>query len=218
MFEIAYRKFMQEQLRNASGMRLEMLKKHGAGEKKLLEVLWSVFKSFDGFVLEYEIVTSTGVRNFIDVYYVPLRIAFEAEGFVVHAEKITRDRFDAERNKIRSIGIAGLTYFPFSWDEMDKKPDTCRRAIYELLGRRSSGTTAQYKDLTPHEREVLRFGLSLDSGIDIANVREALRCSGGLARKILKQLVDKQLLRPTKPGAKRVHRYVIDQDAHQLLR
>lgn len=218
MFEVEYQKFMQEQLREAGGTRLEMLKKHGAGERKLLELLWSVFKSFDGFVLEYEMVTSTGVRNFIDVYYVPLRIAFEAEGFVVHAEKITRDRFDSERNKIRSIGIAGLTYFPFSWDDMDKKPDTCRRTIYELLGRRSSGTTAQYKELTPHEREVLRIGLSMESEIGIANVRETLRCSGGLARKVLKQLVDKHLLHPAKPDAKRVHRYALDDDAYKMLR
>ncbi|MBO9598384.1 MAG: hypothetical protein J7559_11285 [Cohnella sp.] len=218
MFEVEYQKFLQEQIRSASGIRQEMLKKHGAGERKLLELLWSVFRSFDGFVLEYEIVTSTGVRNFIDVFYLPLRIAFEAEGFVVHAEKVTRDRFDSERNKIRSIGTAGLTYFPFSWDEMDKKPETCRRAIYEILGRRSSGATPQYKELSPNEREVLRLGLREDSGFDIADVRGTLRCSGGLARKVLKQLVDKHLLHPAKPDAKRVHRYVLDDDAHKMLR
>ncbi|WP_027084947.1 MarR family transcriptional regulator [Cohnella panacarvi] len=218
MFEVEYQKFLQEQIRNASGMRLEMIKKHGVGEKKLLELLWSVFRSFDGFVLEYEIVTSTGVRNFIDVYYLPLRIAFEAEGFVVHAEKITRDRFDSERNKIRSIGTAGLTYYPFSWDEMDKKPEACRRAIYELLGHRSSGTSKQYKELSPNEREVIRFCLRVDSRIDVADVRDMLGCSSGLARKVLKELVDKQLLRPAKPEARRQHRYLLDQDAHKLLR
>lgn len=35
-FEEEYTGFMQQQLRGANGMRLEMLKKHGAGEKSCL--------------------------------------------------------------------------------------------------------------------------------------------------------------------------------------
>lgn len=39
MFQLAYEKFLGEQRRRASGMRLEQIKKHGAGEKKLLETV-----------------------------------------------------------------------------------------------------------------------------------------------------------------------------------
>lgn len=88
-----------------------------------------MFRSFDGVILEYEIVTNTGVRNYIDAYYEPLHIAFEAEGYVVHAEKVTRDRFDSERNKVRSIATKRFIYFPFTWDDMDKRPEMCRKSI-----------------------------------------------------------------------------------------
>ncbi|KIL34830.1 hypothetical protein SD71_17625 [Cohnella kolymensis] len=70
-------------------MRLEQIKKHAAGEKKLLEtVVWPVFKSFDGFILEHEILSLTGVKIYIDAVFEPLGFA-EADGFVVHAENIT---------------------------------------------------------------------------------------------------------------------------------
>lgn len=218
MFEQEYEKFVSDQSRHANGMRSELLKKHGAGERKLLELLWAVFRSFEGLELEYEIVTSTGVRNYIDVFYKPLRIAFEAEGFVVHAEKITRDRFDGERNKARSLAIAGITYFPFTWDDMDKRPDTCRRALFELLGQRTVGTDFEYTKLSPSEREIVRMGMRHPLGINIANVRDCLGCSIGHARKVFKSLTAKRLLRPENPDAKRRHRYVLEDDAYRRLR
>ncbi|MFC5531757.1 hypothetical protein [Cohnella yongneupensis] len=218
MFELAYGKFLKEQQRSSSGMRLEMLKKHGPGERKLLELLWSVFKSFEGIELEYEVVTSTGVRNYIDAFYKPLRIAFEAEGFVVHAEKITRDRFDSEKNKVRSVGIAGYLYFPFSWDEMDKRPELCKRSIYEVLGQRSTGVETEYLHLAPYEREIIRLGLRLTEGFRISDIRECLQCSAGLASKLVKSLHHKRILRPANPEARRHHRYLLEDDAHKHLR
>jgi hypothetical protein len=70
------------QRQSAKGIRLEQLQKDLVGEKKLLKkVLWPVLKSFDGIILEYELVSTTGVRIFIDVFYEPLGIAFESEGY-----------------------------------------------------------------------------------------------------------------------------------------
>ncbi len=217
-FEEEYAKFLASQMRQASGMRLEMLKKHGAGEKKLLEILFSIFKSFDNFILEYEIVTSTGVRNYIDAFYVPLGIAFEAEGFVVHAEKITRDRFDSERNKVRSAAIKRYIYFPFTWDDMDKRPDLCRRAVYELLGQYAMDGGSNDSELTIYEREIIRRGLQHKDTLSFSNMCVILNSSARFTRSVIQRMVEKRILRPTKPGAKRVHRYVLDQDAHKLLR
>lgn len=82
MFATAYAKLMDEQRRHAAGMRLEQLKKHSAGEKKLLEtVVWPVLKSFEGVILEHEIISLTGVKIYIDAFYEPLGFAFESDGF-----------------------------------------------------------------------------------------------------------------------------------------
>lgn len=49
IFEVEFEKFLDEQRNAAVGRRLEMLQKDLVGEKKMFkEVLWPVFKSFDG--------------------------------------------------------------------------------------------------------------------------------------------------------------------------
>lgn len=198
-------------------MRLEILKKHGAGEKKGLEILWSIFKSFDNFILEYEILTSTGVRNYIDALYVPLGIAFEAEGFVAHAERTTRDRFDSERNKVRSTAIKRLIYFPFSWDDMDKRPDLCRRAVYEMLGQYALDGGSNDSELTIYEREIIRRGLQDKDCLTFSNMCVFLNSSARFTRTVIQGMVDKRILFPVKPDAKRIHRYKLDDLAHKML-
>ncbi|WP_156926720.1 hypothetical protein [Cohnella panacarvi] len=86
-------KYIEEQRASARGQRKELLERDLTGTKKLLEHLWTVLVSFEGITLEYEFVGANGERNYIDVYYEPLAIGFECEGFVPHAETITRRRF-----------------------------------------------------------------------------------------------------------------------------
>ncbi|MFC5403805.1 hypothetical protein [Cohnella soli] len=51
--ENAYLKLLEEQLLTASGERLERLRKHGEGEKRLLvDLIWPVRGSFEGIELE----------------------------------------------------------------------------------------------------------------------------------------------------------------------
>jgi hypothetical protein len=47
--EREYKQLLEEQIRHATGMRLEQLQKQGEGERKfLVEILWPVRKSFLG--------------------------------------------------------------------------------------------------------------------------------------------------------------------------
>lgn len=135
MFEKLFELYLNEQKRSANGRRLEMLQRNLTGEIKLLkEVLWPVLGSFDGLEMEHEMIGMSGMRIFGDFYYKPLQLIFEGEGFVSHAEMITRDRFDFEKMRIRTIAQYRYTFYPFSWDDLDKRPEACRRAVYALLG------------------------------------------------------------------------------------
>ncbi|WP_186445806.1 hypothetical protein [Paenibacillus cremeus] len=52
MFEQEFERFLVEQRRTASGMRLEQLQKELTGEKKLLStVIWPTLNSFKGIIL-----------------------------------------------------------------------------------------------------------------------------------------------------------------------
>jgi hypothetical protein len=218
MFEVEFAKFHEEQCRTASGQRLEQLRKDLTGEKKLIgTVVWPVLKSFDGLTMEYELVTISGVRIFIDVFYQPLWLALESEGFTAHAGNITRDRFSFERMRARTLAMYGYRYVPFSWDELDKKPESCRRSLYELLGRFSSPAGMAYEELTVYEREVLRYALRLCRPLRLADVCYCLQTGPEASRKVLRKLVGKKILKPLGAGTMRLHEFILEEKATDYL-
>ncbi len=90
-FEEEFEKFLNAQNQQASGQRAELLNREMTGERKMFEkVLWPVFQTFQGFVLEYEIVFGSGIKGYVDAFYEPLGLVFESEGYLVHAGEITR--------------------------------------------------------------------------------------------------------------------------------
>lgn len=218
-FEEAYERFLHEQRSSAKGSRSERLEKVGAGEKLLLkEAIWPLFKSFEGFYLEYEILGVNGIKLYLDVFYKPLGIVSECDGFVVHAETITRDRFMFERMRIRSMAMQGLIYVPFSYDELDKKPDACRSSMYELLGRLGASPAADLMILSVQERELLRYVRTLDRAFNLKDVAQCLQQSPVTNRKYISQLVNKMLLRPKDANMQRHHYYELTDHARELFR
>ncbi|QGG55207.1 hypothetical protein [Paenibacillus sp. B01] len=114
--------FVANERASAKGQRLEMLERDLHGTLKLLEkAILPVFNSLDGFSLEFEFKSSYGYNYYADVYYKPLHAIFECDGFVPHAELMTRERFAWERQRSRAISLGGYRYLPFSYDELDKK-------------------------------------------------------------------------------------------------
>jgi len=217
--EREYLHLLESEIKHATGARLEQLRKQGEGERKLLvEIIWPVRRSFKGITLEKEIVTLSGVKAYIDAYEDTFRFGFEGEGFVAHAENITRSRFDFEKQKVRSMGALGIKYIPFTWDEMDKKPDMCRRALYELYGRYGANTRAAFhKEISLYEREVIRYALWLGRPIRLSDVRECLHKSSDFCTKIIRKMIEKRLLRPVRENAKRQHEYVLEEEASKFL-
>ncbi|MEX2460694.1 MAG: hypothetical protein WD469_05250 [Paenibacillaceae bacterium] len=214
MFDQEFNKFLEIQRKSASGLRLEQLQKDLTGEKKLIkEVLYPVLQSFDGLVMESELISSTGVKIFIDVLYEPLGFAFESEGFGVHAENITRDRFTFERMRIRTMVMHGYKYLPFTWDELDKKSDACRRSVFELLGRFSSTAGIAHKELTVSEREVLRYIFRLNRPLRLEDACYCLQMRPQATHQVLRKLIEKKLIKPLNKGAIRFHEYALEEKA-----
>jgi hypothetical protein len=218
MFEEAFEKLVHTQRLSAKGVRLELLNRNLVAEKKLLkEVVWPVFRSLDGIILEYELVSITGVRIYIDVFYERLGLAIESEGFVVHAENITRDRFSFERMRIRTILMYGYRYIPFTWDELDKRSEACRRYMYELLGRFSSHTGLTIEELSVPEREVLRYARTLNRPIKLKDACYCLQLGPKASRRVLLCLVKKQIIIPIHLDKQRVHAYVLEDHVNSHL-
>lgn len=203
--------FLEQQKRTASGQRLEMLNRDMTGTRKLVEsVLLPVLPSLDEVVLEHELVSLSGVRIYVDAFYPPLGAAFECDGFISHGEGITRDRFSFERMRIRTIAAYGYRYVPFSFDEMDKKPESCCRSVFELLGRYGSVPASKLFGLPVNEREILRFALVRgDKGFGLPEAGECLQLGLAAASRILRRMLAGGLLVSTGRGAIRHHAYKI---------
>jgi hypothetical protein len=218
MFEQEFEKLLERERKSATGQRLEQLHKDLTGTKKLLEVLvWPVLKSFDEITLEYEVISTSGVKIYIDVYFRPLGLSLECEGFVVHAERITRDRFSFEKMRVRTMAIYGDRYIPFSKDELDKNPGACQRALYELLGRYSSIAGKAMEELTVYEREVIRYGMGLNRHLRIDDVKYVLKCQYDFARKVREGLIEKRLIRPIGKGTQRFSQFELSQLAKDYM-
>jgi hypothetical protein len=216
-FEAAFEEYLARQKAEATGMRREMLDRDLTGTKKLCEALWRVFGTFDELELEHELTSETGVKIYADVYHRKLGIAFEADGYVAHAEKITRERHSFERMRIRSIMKMNLKYMPFSWDELDKRPEACVRSIYEALGLWGSGRGGKWLSLSVHERELIRCGLAHARAFTMTEACGWLQLVPYSARKVVRGLVDKQLLNLEGGGPQRFHKLRVSPEAIRLL-
>ncbi|OAS13795.1 hypothetical protein [Paenibacillus oryzisoli] len=218
MFEKEYKIFWEEQVRSASGQRLEMLQRDLTGTKKLLEgAILPVLGTFEGLVLEYEMTSLSGMKIYGDVFHDKLRTVFEEDSFVTHAEKITRDRFSFERARARSVGILGYTYFPYSRDELEKKPSFCQRNLYELIGRMGNLEGVGLLQLPVYEREVLRCSLLANKSFRLTDVCLWLQLKRETCRKVLRELEAKGLVYSIGSGSVRSHKFMITEKAILLL-
>ncbi|REK77482.1 hypothetical protein [Paenibacillus paeoniae] len=215
LFEKQFEAFLVEQKSKASPRRLEMLERDLTGTVKLLrEVIWPIFRSFDGFELEYEMKSSNGVSMFIDAFYKPYRIAFECDGYSAHVELITRDRFNFEKSRVRTMLLKGYVYAPFSWDELDKKSAICRSYVYELLGRYSSSGNA----ITLYECEIIRYVARLNRPFRLKDICDCLGKKRDFSKRSITALIEKQLIQPVRPLKQRNHEYVLCEGALQQIR
>ncbi|WP_276354671.1 hypothetical protein [Cohnella caldifontis] len=217
MYEEDFDRMLERQIRTAKGQRLEALRRDKTGEKLLYcEVLRHVLPSMN-WILEYEMLSLNGVRIYLDFYCPDFRLAPECVGFVPHAQNLTRDRFDFEQTRIQTMAVHGIVYLPFSWDQLDKKPEKCRRVLYEWMGRRASIPGTSWEALTVYEREVIRYGLYIGRPFKIREVQECTGLKEDKCRQILRNLLEKKMIIPKGKGTLRHHSYLVEPKAKEFM-
>lgn len=210
-------RFLKDQMKGAEGRRREMLEKGLTAEIAMLkELIWPVLGSLEDVEMEFELVSMAGIRIYADFCLLKYRMILEVEGFVVHAEKVTRQRFDFERMRIRTFAEQGYIFVPFTWDELMKQPEACRRTLYAIIGK-LGGDGVRHDGLGVREKEVLRCALALNRPIRLADVRGCLKLSEPSSRKVLKMLVHKGYLLPEGSGAMRVHAYTLTEEGRTAI-
>ncbi|MDQ6421848.1 hypothetical protein RB620_20680 [Paenibacillus sp. LHD-117] len=217
-FEELFEAYLNAQKAQANPRRLEMLERDVSGTVRMFkEVLWPVFRSFEGFELEHEFTSPTGVKMYVDALYIPYGFAFECEGFSVHAETITRERFNFEKSRVRTMLLSGYVYVPFTWDELDKKGQQCRSCLHELLGKYKD-THSMRADLSIYEREVIRYALSLRRPVGTLDLCECLGKKKDFVYRVIDSLISKGLLQSINSRTKRYRTYTVVNNGSDYIR
>ncbi|MFC5402032.1 hypothetical protein [Cohnella soli] len=218
MFEAEFDAMLKKQTKEARGQRTEMLERDLAGTKLMLEVLYPVLGTLEGIILEYEMTALSGVKMYSDVYIKRLRTVLEEEHFITHAETITRKRFSFERARARTIAVHGYSYFPYGRDELEKQPDQCRKDFQSLIDAKANTDRLGVMTLPVYEREILRSALWRANEFQLSDVSSWLGLKKETARKVLRSLEEKQLIRLIGGGDSRCHKFCITEKAVALFR
>ncbi|RED51715.1 hypothetical protein DFP95_14010 [Cohnella lupini] len=119
--------------------------------------------------------------------------------------------------KIRSVGGYRFTYLPYTWDELDKRPELCLRSFYEQLGNYRTTDNKEFHALSVYQREVLRYLLTSSGPVLVADIRRYLHLSSVPCRKILLEMTEQNLIKPIGGGAQRYHEFDIEEKGKALL-
>ncbi len=110
-----------------------------------------------------------------------------------------------------------MKYIPFSWDELDKKPEMCLRSIYETLGRFGKSSRDGWMSLPVNEREIIRCAMIQSGSFGMTEAGEWLKLGPVATRKVLRSLVGKGLLFPDGGGTERAFKFKIADEAVRKL-
>jgi very-short-patch-repair endonuclease len=208
-FEEEYQSFMNSHLQTRTGERLRRLQEgHNHAEILFLkQVWWPLFHQFRYLHPEYEINDFNYGNRYLDFAYIrpSIRICFEIDGYGPHLRKISRWQFSDSLERQNQLVIDGWTVIRFSYDQVKEKPRRCQQIIQQVIGR-WLGDELNQIPLSLVEKEVLRLVIQKGEAISPTEVAKYLKLGVKTARKVLAQLVDKEMLTPAS-GTVRVRSY-----------
>lgn len=218
-FSEAYAEFISYHLRSRSGERLRRLKEgHSHAELLFLEnVWWPSFGHFEHLHPEFEVHDFREGIRYLDFAYIRpgFRVCFEIDGFVSHAQKISRWKFSDNLIRQNHLVIDGWKVIRFSYDDVEDKPRRCQQVIQQLMGR-WLGEQKCETDLTYIDKEIIRLAVRKGNPITPLDVSTDLAVSDKHARKLLRNLVGKKVLTPAS-GTKRIRSYRLNLEGRSIF-
>jgi very-short-patch-repair endonuclease len=216
-FEEEYQVFMNAHLQARTGERLRRLQEGNNHAEMLFlkQVWWPLFHHFRYLHPEYEVNDFKDGTRYLDFAYIrpAIRICLEIDGYGPHLKNISRWQFSDSLERQNQLVIDGWTVNRFSYDQVKEKPRRCQQIVQQVIGR-WLGDELDQITLSLVEKEVLRLVIRKGEAISPIEVEKYLKLSGKTVRKVLSQLVDKNMLIPAS-GTVRVRSYRLgDQVRH----
>mgnify|MGYP001470689514 CR=1 FL=1 len=218
-FAQAHAQWLERHIAIRTGERRgRLMRGHQYAEKLLLEnVWWPVFGTLEHLHPEYEIYDWNRKSQFLDFAFLPAygRFGIECDGFQSHVKDLDRESFSYALNRDTFLTGMGWRMLHFSFDDIQKRPEVCRMLLQLVVGpyllRQPTASTERML-----EKDLIRLAWTLGRPLRPKDVTERFGINFRTARKHLRSLCDKGLLKPKDQG-RDIRHYELIADPLEML-
>ena len=196
-FDVEFERWIQKNINSDRNPRRRELLEKGLlhGSMEFLQSIWfPTIGNFDHLYPEWEVRDFNNGYRYLDFAYMPggVKGCIEIQGFGPHARDLDVKRFKDLRKRDGFLAIDGWTILPIAYLSIRDEPKQCEAFVLSFIGKFIS--TDVPSDLTWLEAETVRFSRRKLRPITPLELSEHLRISDRHARRVLKNLVDLQLI------------------------
>ncbi|WP_409345743.1 DNA-binding response regulator [Paenibacillus sp. MBLB4367] len=218
-FTREYESFLRHHEEKRNGERLRRLQEgHGHAEKLFLfNVWWPAIGQFRHLHPEFEVKDFQDGLRYIDFAYLrpPYRICFEIDGYGPHSRDADRWRFGDNLMRQNQLMLDGWKIIRFAYDDLNQKQRRCQQFILHMMGH-WYGDKSHLIPLTYREKEIVRLIGGATAPLRAVAVADSLGIRVEHARKWLRRLAEKGVLRPAS-GTLRFSSYELDTAGKRLF-
>ncbi|MGJ7922243.1 transcriptional regulator [Neobacillus sp. LXY-4] len=209
IFEQKYKEWLTLQISEEKNhRRREMLEKGlGHGTVEFLRRIWfPAVGNFDYLYPEWEVRDLNNGHRYLDLAYRPddSKGCIEIQGYGPHARDLDVRRFKDLCWRHSLLALDGWTVLPIAYLSIMDEPKQCQQLVLAFIGKFTAIDTPS--QLSWVEAETLRFARRLLRPFTPREITAHLRISDRHTRRILRKLVDSELLCITS-GKERVRAY-----------
>lgn len=176
--------------------RIEILENGlGHGTMEFLRRVWfPAVGNFDHLYPEWEVRDFNNGYRYLDLAYMPdtAKGGIEIQGYGPHARDLDVRRFKDLCWRHSLLALDGWTFLPIAYLSIMDEPKQCQQLVLSFIGKFVA--VVVQSELTWLEAESVRFARRLLRPFTPNELSEHLRISVRQARRILLELVDKQVL------------------------
>jgi len=197
LFERKYEEWMESNLiESGNHRRRELLEKGlGHGTIEFLRCVWyPAIGNFNHLVPELEVRDFNNGYRYLDLAYMPggAKGGIEIQGYGSHARDLDVKRFKDLCMRHSMLALDGWIFLPVAYLSIKEEPKQCQQLILSFVGKFLSTDVSAELDWA--EAEILRFARRLLRPFTPSELAAHLRMTDRHARRVLHQLVEKQLL------------------------
>ncbi|MFC4811478.1 transcriptional regulator [Paenibacillus sp. GCM10023250] len=196
-FEQQYDEWMQRQLEEEPNARRSVMLRKGLGHGTIafLRAVWfPAVGHFNDLYAEWEVRDFGNGYRYLDLAYLPgdAKGGIEIQGYGPHARDLDIVRFKDLCRRHCLLALDGWTLLPIAYPSIVEEPKACQQLILAFIGKFVASDVPA--SLSWLEAETVRFARRLLRPFAPAELEDHLRVSDRQARRVLHDLVERQLL------------------------